>query len=115
MSAVRKVLGYDKGYSENVINSNKILVAWKLAVVDPVLHEPFRTRLSEIPIQYSTRFREAMTCRVWIKEELFHLDDEGFIKLIESIDDIEHDAIFSAMQNKVEGRQTVAKCSGTVA
>jgi hypothetical protein len=72
-------------------------------------------RLWQIPIAYSTQFHESITCRVWLKEALFALDDEGYIKLTESVDDIEAEAKNLAMRNKSRGTKTVARSSGSQA
>ncbi|KAL3472022.1 hypothetical protein BJX99DRAFT_236412 [Aspergillus californicus] len=106
---------YESTTSQNDATPNKLLLALKLADLDPALHDALMARMSQIPIQYSTRFRESMTCRVWIKEALYELDDEGYIELTESVDKIEADAKTGAIINKAAGRQTVAKCKGTIA
>lgn len=56
--------------------------------------------MAQIPIQYSARFREDITCRVWVKEALFALDDEGYIKLTKSVDAIDNEARSEAIKNK---------------
>lgn len=106
---------YEAKSTRNVSQSVRLLLALQVGVLDPVLHGSLSDRLAQIPIQYSTRFREHMTCRVWIKEALFALNEEGYIKLIKSIDAIENEAKFQAMRNKSQGEQTVAKSSGSSA
>ncbi|PYI09857.1 hypothetical protein BO78DRAFT_23965 [Aspergillus sclerotiicarbonarius CBS 121057] len=87
-----RVWAYQPKSNQQVATSKRHLLALKVGDLDPALHGPLETRLSQIPIQYSTRFHEAITCRVWVKEALFALDDEGFIKLIETINGIETEA-----------------------
>ncbi|CAG8159259.1 unnamed protein product [Penicillium salamii] len=53
-----------------------------------------------IPIVYPTRFHENITCRVWLKEALFLLDGEGFIKLTLIVKDPKLEASTLTMQKK---------------
>ncbi|RAH47538.1 uncharacterized protein BO95DRAFT_461918 [Aspergillus brunneoviolaceus CBS 621.78] len=71
-------------------------------------------RLAQVPIEYSTRFREAITCRVWLKEALFALDDEGYIKLMKDIGSIEDEAKGQAVRNRVARKVTVTKSAGSI-
>lgn len=75
----------------------------KIAVLDPILHQAFFHRLAQIPIVDSARYRERITCRVWLKEALYTLDDEGYISLTASVDDVESEARGLAMKNKSSG------------
>lgn len=100
---------YEHKLSANLGSSNRLVLALKVAVMELALHDALRARLSQIPIQDSTRFRERITCRVWIKEALFALDDEGYIKLTGTVDQIEQDAKNKAMANKSQGTKTVSK------
>ncbi|OQD75154.1 hypothetical protein PENDEC_c008G02811 [Penicillium decumbens] len=93
----------------------RILVALKIGDLDPALHRSLLDRLKEIPIAYSTRFHESITCRVWLKEALFALDDEGYIMLAKSVNEIETEATTLAMQNKTLGKQTVSRSVGSQA
>jgi hypothetical protein len=95
--------------------SRRLILALKIAVMDPVLHEPLSDRLAQIPIDsYSTRFHENITCRVWVKEALFALDEEGFIKLTASVDAIEAEAMELALRNKARRVRTIAESSGCI-
>lgn len=94
--------------------SAKLLVATKVAAIDPVLRDALRSRLAEVPIEYSARFREDITCRVWLKEALFALDNEGYIKLIQSVDEIEQESKIVAMTNKHRHEKSVIKSKGSV-
>lgn len=101
--------------SADVGSSRNLIVAVKLAVIEPELADALSKRLAQIPIGYSARFREDVTCRVWVKEALFALDDEGYIKLIKSIDDIEMEANTTAMLNKYRKQRSVIKSAGSSA
>ncbi|KAF7122518.1 hypothetical protein CNMCM5793_000543 [Aspergillus hiratsukae] len=101
--------------SKNIMHSQRLLVALKIGVLDPALHQALLDRLGQIPIAHSTRFHENITCRVWLKEALFALDDEGYIKLTQGVNDIEEEAKNFAMRNKSRGTKTVARSVGSQA
>ncbi|OOF94898.1 hypothetical protein ASPCADRAFT_208553 [Aspergillus carbonarius ITEM 5010] len=109
-----KVWTYEPKSNQHVNTSRRYILALKVGDLEPALHGPLGTRLSEVPIEYSTRFHEAITCRVWVKEALFALDDEGYIKLIEAVNGIETEARYAAMLNKANGKRTVAKSRGSI-
>ncbi|KAL4914891.1 hypothetical protein BDW62DRAFT_189507 [Aspergillus aurantiobrunneus] len=100
---------------EDVATANELLLVLKLGDLDPVLHGAFKERLGQIPIQYSARFRESISCRVWMKEALFALDDEGFITLAQSVEKVEADAKLVAMLNRAQGRKSIVDCGGAIA
>ncbi|CAI7591950.1 unnamed protein product [Penicillium glandicola] len=90
--------------SDQTVSYDKALLgALKIGVLDPILH----VHLLEL------RFRERITCRVWLKEALFALDDEGYIMLTRSVDDIEAEARNLGLQNKSLGRRTVIRSRGS--
>lgn len=91
--------------------SPDLVLATKMAVMEPVLHEALQSRLASVPSGYSVRFRENITRRVWVKEALYALDDEGYITLTNSIDCIENEVVTTAMMNKYHHRRTVMKSS----
>ncbi|OJJ42687.1 hypothetical protein ASPZODRAFT_1288721 [Penicilliopsis zonata CBS 506.65] len=101
--------------SEEVVASPTFLAALKVGDLEPILHQPLGERLHRIPICHSTRFHEDITCRVWLKEALFALDDEGYIKLVKSVGDIEEEAKHLATRNKSLGRRTIALSGGSIA
>ncbi|KAJ5420904.1 hypothetical protein N7465_003423 [Penicillium sp. CMV-2018d] len=101
--------------SQNVADSQALLVALRIGVLDSSLHQHFLDRLYQIPIADSVRFRERITCRVWLKEALFALDDEGYIKLSRGVNAIEAEANTLAIQNKSLGRRMVARSNGSQA
>ncbi|PKX98925.1 uncharacterized protein P174DRAFT_437361 [Aspergillus novofumigatus IBT 16806] len=106
---------FDPQPSQDAIDSQRLLVALNIGVLEPTLHQALLDRLRQIPIAYSTRFHENITSRVWLKEALFALDDEGYIKLTEGVNDIEAEATNLAMRNKIRGTKTVARSSGSQA
>lgn len=55
---------------QTVIYDPSLLGALKIGVLDPTLHAHFLERLHQIPLVDSVRFRERITCRVWLKEAL---------------------------------------------
>lgn len=87
---------------KSFMHPNKILLSLKLAVLEPELHSALKDRLSHIPIKHSTRFQEDITCRVWVKEALHVLNDEGYIQLQRGVSEIEREATTQAMRNKVQ-------------
>ncbi|KAI9038127.1 uncharacterized protein KD926_011261 [Aspergillus affinis] len=93
---------------------NRVLLTLKLGVLDPVVHDAVGVRLGEVPIQYSGRFKENMTCRVWLKEALYALDDEGYVELRRSVNEIDTEATHLAMINKSKKAQTVVTSKGCV-
>ncbi|KAJ5789757.1 uncharacterized protein N7518_006768 [Penicillium psychrosexuale] len=101
--------------SDDVMNSKRLLVALKIGVLDSSLHQHLLSRLYRIPIADSVRFREKITCRVWLKEALYVLDDEGYIKLTRSVSAIEGEANAIAMLNKMSGRRMVVSSKGSQA
>jgi hypothetical protein len=92
-----------------------MLGALNIEVSDPILHAHFLERLHQGPIVDSVRFRERITCRVWVKEAPFALDEEGYIMLTRSADYIEAEARNLALRNKSLGRRTVVRSCGSQA
>ncbi|OQE36884.1 hypothetical protein PENCOP_c011G06340 [Penicillium coprophilum] len=99
--------------NQNIVYDPSLFGALKIGELDPTVHAAFLERLQQIPVVDSVRFRERVTCRVWLKEALFALDDEGYIVLTRSVEDIEAEARDLALRNKSLGRRTVAKSSGS--
>ncbi|CAG8023499.1 unnamed protein product [Penicillium olsonii] len=98
---------FDPRPSENVIGSRRVLVALKIGALDSTMHQSLLHRLEQIPLAYSTRFNENITCRVWVKEALFALDNEGYIGITSSVDDLEFEARNLALANKVGRKRTI--------
>lgn len=105
---------YENKPTPDMRDTSRLVVAIKVAVIEPDLHDALRIRLSEIPIQYSARFKEDVTCRVWLKEVLFELDNEGYIKLTDSVEGIEREVKLAAMRNKHRNLRSVIKSQGSV-
>ncbi|KAK2765105.1 hypothetical protein FQN54_008804 [Arachnomyces sp. PD_36] len=105
---------YQTKPSVNVPSSLNLLVAVKIAVLEPGLHAPFGDRLAQIPIAPSPLYGP-ITCRTWLKEALFHLDNEGYIKLIKSVDAVEDEALMEAANNQPRRRRTAIRSTGSAA
>lgn len=106
---------YEAKESGNVGKSQRLLIGLKIAVMDPALHESLQGRLQQVPIAYSSRFKEEITCRVWAKEALFELDSEGYISLTVPVEDIEEEAKSVAMLNRHRRARSIVKSQGSIA
>lgn len=95
---------YEQKERSGTTRSKTVIVALKIAVLDPVLHQPLGDHLSRIPLQHSTIFHEASSCRVWLKDALYSLDQHGFIKLKTSVEEIEEEG-FDAVCGYKTNRQ----------
>ncbi|PLB53940.1 hypothetical protein P170DRAFT_431694 [Aspergillus steynii IBT 23096] len=93
---------------------SRVLLALKLGTLDPVVHDAVAGRLGDVPIQYSGRFKENVTCRVWLKEALYALDDEGYVELGRSVNEIDTEATHLAMINKSKRVRSVVTSRGCV-
>ncbi|EGE06638.1 hypothetical protein TEQG_05636 [Trichophyton equinum CBS 127.97] len=93
--------------SGNVLQSNKLLGALKIGIIEPMLHEMLGQCLLEIPIEYSTRFKENITCRVWLKEAIYELNERDLLNLQESVDFIEDEANSIALSSKATKKKSV--------
>ncbi|KAK2762101.1 hypothetical protein FQN54_001108 [Arachnomyces sp. PD_36] len=102
---------FDARSSTNERRSAALIVAVKVAVMEPILHEALHIRLARIPIGHSTRFRGGSPRRVWVMEALYALDDEGYIKLTNSIACVELEALTAALINKNYERRSVIQSS----
>lgn len=92
-------------------SSPDLVLATKIASMPPLLHEALQSRLARVPIEYSARFRENISRRVWVKEALYALDQEGYIKLTNSVECVEKEVALTAMMNKYHQRRTIIKSS----
>ncbi|EFE29508.1 uncharacterized protein ARB_03586, partial [Trichophyton benhamiae CBS 112371] len=99
--------------SGNVLQSNKLLGALKIGIIEPMLHEMLGQCLMEIPIEYSTRFKENITCRVWLKEAVHELNERGLLNIHESVDSIEFEANSIALSSKATKKKSVQLSMGT--
>lgn len=100
---------FDPHAIEDINNDGSILAALEIGCLELMMHPHLLQRLEQIPILDSQRFRERITCRVWLKKAIYALDDEGYISLSKSVDEIEQRATLLAMQNKSLGRRTIAQ------
>ncbi|KAJ5172327.1 hypothetical protein N7492_004920 [Penicillium capsulatum] len=91
----------------------QLLVGLKVGTVTPMMHRPLCHRLGLIPLDlFSARYGESMNCRVWTKEALFALDDEGYVVLAISVPDIasevNHHALMAKSQHECRVRTSRA-------
>ncbi|RDW84101.1 uncharacterized protein DSM5745_04427 [Aspergillus mulundensis] len=94
---------YRTRLSRGVPHSISLLVALKIAVMDPALHGALGDRLKAVSQT------PPVTCRIWLKRALQDLDDEGYIKLKGGVDDIELEGESAAVENKhAKIRQVIA-------
>lgn len=94
---------YKHGFTTNVPFSITLLAAVKIGVMDALLHNPLGERLKAVSQA------QPITCRTWLMRALYDLDDEGYIKLIGKLDEIEIDAELKAVENKARKITTVEK------
>ncbi|KAH8690663.1 hypothetical protein BGW36DRAFT_58389 [Talaromyces proteolyticus] len=95
---------------ENAIPySVNLLFGLKIDVIQDCLHVPLANRLAQIHESetLSSLPVEKINCQMWIREALYALDEEGYIKLGGNMDDLETDAWMAAAQNKLCKRRTV--------
>jgi hypothetical protein len=103
---------YQTKDSIGVPSSTNLLVGVKIAILDPLLHGPLGERLAQVSTGRSDRYGD-ITCRVWLKEALHELDDEGYIQLVKSVDFIEDEALMAAVENRPRNIRSVIKSSGS--
>ncbi|OJJ95221.1 hypothetical protein ASPACDRAFT_47967 [Aspergillus aculeatus ATCC 16872] len=107
---------FDSQPTEDITHGGRLLVALELGEIEPALHAAMAERLAQVSVGYSTNFREAMTCRIWVKEALFALEEEGYLCLpvggVQGVDGIEEEARGWAMRNRVAGRFGVKVLGG---
>lgn len=88
-----------------------LLVAVMVAVLEPELHTALSERLATIPATASPRWGN-ITCRVWVKEALWTLNDEGYICLTKAVDFIEEEAVMEAAENRPRGIRSLVISEG---
>lgn len=100
---------YQTKHSRNVKESVTLLVALKIAVVVPVLHEPLAERLGAVSTS------PPITCRLWLMRALHDLDSGGLIKLklVTSVEQIVAEASVLAMGNVMTRQRGVYKSDGS--
>ncbi|KAJ5257260.1 hypothetical protein N7478_013364 [Penicillium angulare] len=91
-------------------NLRRLLLVLKIGSVEPMLHNALSDRLALLPLnRFSTRFSEQLNCRVWVKEALFVMDDEGYVHLNKGTKEIEEEARYHAMVNKSKSERKVVR------
>ena len=99
----------------NIASDKQVVLALQIGVVGPVLHAALGSRLALVPLTlYSARFREGLSCRVWVQEALFALEDEGYLNLTRSVVDLELEARQLGMLNKSRGTRSLVRSKGFV-
>ncbi|KAL3479801.1 hypothetical protein BJX99DRAFT_61627 [Aspergillus californicus] len=91
---------YVSRFMVGVPKTSTLLVALKIAVMDPVLHEPLDSRLAAVSQA------PPVTCRTWLRRALEILDDEGFIKLTGCVEDLELEVESKAVGNRAMNCRT---------
>lgn len=102
-----KVWSYETEPDLNMIDSSSLLVAVKLTPLAYELHEALDEQLASISLGRSSRFRENMSSRVWVKEVLYKLGSTEFIELSKTIERIELEARSEAMRNKHQKKRSL--------
>ncbi|KAJ5084367.1 hypothetical protein NUU61_008946 [Penicillium alfredii] len=106
---------YETSPTTELPTSRRLLLALQVGVLDPVLHRALGERLALVPLAlYSTRFWEHLSCRVWVKEALFALDDEGYVSLGKSVREIEEEAKFLGILCKSKCERRVGRSVGCI-
>lgn len=106
---------YERVVTNEMPQLRRLILALKIGSLAPVLHNALSERLAAVPLSlYSVRFREQLSCRVWVKEALFSLDDEGYVSLGRAVNDIEEEAKYLAMLNKSKNERKVFRSRACV-
>lgn len=98
---------YQSKTSNNVPYSKSLLVAVKIAVIEPSLQHALVDALAEVSVESPTN------CRVWIQRALHDLNQLGFVSFHERIQEIEEEASDLAFKNKTRKEQSVEKSRGS--
>lgn len=107
---------YERTPTNEIPCLRRLLLALKIGAVEPIMHGALSDRLALVPLTiYSTRFRENLSCRVWAKEALFALDDEGYLNLGKTVQGIEEEAKYLAMMAKSKGDRKVVRSAACIA
>jgi hypothetical protein len=103
-----------KPTTKNAIpHSVTLLVAMRIGFIEEMLQERLEERLAqlydgEMKNELSTGENVTqMSCRVWIKAALHMLDQEGFIAVTGTMEELEMEAWSKAVDNKARDRRTV--------
>lgn len=86
-------------------NSKSLLLALKIAVTDPSMHDALAVRLEAVPVE------PPVTCRLWLQKALYELDNEGYIKLTRQVGDTEGEAVaLTELNQRKKPKNHVPKC-----
>ncbi|TGO53507.1 hypothetical protein BCON_0122g00240 [Botryotinia convoluta] len=83
-----------------------LMYAMKIAVIDDYTQQALEDRISQVPVednQFGT-----LTCRTWVLEALWILNEEGHIKFTNEVRMIEEEALDRANENALREDVTVA-------
>lgn len=115
---------YEGRSVKNVIFSIKITAALKIAIVPPDMHDAFSNRVAQMALEETERFKP-LTCRTWLLQAVYELDNEGYIAVKPGtrVEDIEAEAKeigeanATAVQTgvKIGSREKVRKSAYSVA
>ncbi|KAJ5650085.1 uncharacterized protein N7484_003808 [Penicillium longicatenatum] len=101
---------YDRAQTNQMPQQRRLLLALNIGSVEPVLHNALSDRLALVPLTpFSSRFSEQLNCRVWLKEALFVIDDEGYVNLGKGPAMIEEEARYLAMMCKSKHERKVVR------
>jgi hypothetical protein len=99
-----------KKMRENAIPYSVTLLAGvKIADMDKCLQVPLASRLANIHNSEYLRSlpTERVSCLEWIREALITLDQEGYIKMVGDVRELETEAWMQAAENKMCKRRTI--------
>ncbi|KAJ5736720.1 uncharacterized protein N7483_001845 [Penicillium malachiteum] len=101
---------YKRAPTNEMPELRRLVLALKIGSVEPVLHNALSERLATVPMtRFSPRFGEQLSCRVWLKEALFVLDDEGYVNLGKGPAEIEEEAKYLGMMNKSKNQRKIMR------
>lgn len=107
---------YESASMTEIPQLRRLLLDLKIGALEPVLHSALAGRLALVPLMlFSTRFREQLSGRVWVKEALFAMDDEGYMNPGNSVCDIEEEAKYLAMVHKCKCERKVVRSKACTA
>lgn len=107
---------HKREFTSAMPQQQRLILALRVGTVEPLLHSAMADRLALIPTTLpSTRFREPMTSRVWVKEALFLLDNEGYLNLGAGPTDVEAEAKHFGMLGKSKNERRVLRSKAYVA
>ncbi|KAJ6092945.1 hypothetical protein N7486_008234 [Penicillium sp. IBT 16267x] len=92
---------YDRAQANEMPQLHALLLALRIGSVEPGLHNDLSDRLALVILTtFSSRISEQLNCRLWLKEALFVMDDEGYVNLSKGPAEIEAEARYLAILSK---------------